>query len=662
MVKQSLHTTLKRLIIGLFSLFVIVTIFFSSLFTYNSFINEKEKLQEDIINSKKYLMKNQVDFFIADIKISRKELRIKTKKELQKRVEIAHNIAQNLYKKHPYDSNIKSIIVESLRELKFYDIGDQYVFMTKLDGTFLLVPGLKHLEGKNVFNLTTKSNKQAVKIIIDKVKTEKKGYIEYKWQNHSTLKFNTKISYVKYFEPFDCFIGTGVFTKDMEEKLQDNFIEKIEGFRFGENMDNYIFAGTYKGISLSYPSKNKNLYNITDMNGLKVVQELIKTAQEGSGFLKYVIPVGKEEKLEKLSYVVGIDAWQIYVGIGETFKEINKTIEAKKAKLLSKLYLDVLLILSLGILFLVLFYYLLRAIKKSLHTDTKNLLESISSLVYKNKEIDLNKIEFSEFEQISKQTNQLLKDKIEIENNLKEKELLLYQQSKMAAMGELLENIAHQWRQPLSLITTSSTGIQAKKEYGQLDDEFLNKSLENINTNAEYLSSTIDDFRNFFATSILKEYFKIGKLIDKTLKLLHMRNQKSSVTVVQDIVDLEINSYKNQILQVLLVILNNAYDVLQNIEGTKLLFIQVSNDEHSLYINIGDNGGGIEPKTLAKIFEPYFTTKHKSHGTGIGLYMAIEIIKKQLDGEIVATNKTFIHKDKEYRGANFTITIPLIKD
>ena len=229
----------------------------------------------------------------------------------------------------------------------------------------------------------------------------------------------------------------------------------------------------------------------------------------------------------------------------------------------------------------------------------------------------------------------------------------------MAAMGELLENIAHQWRQPLSLITISSTGIQAKKEYGQLDDKFLNESLENINENAEYLSNTIDDFRNFFVTSIVKEYFKIDKIIDKTLNLIHLRDKKKEITIIKEIENIEINSFKNQLLQVLLVILNNAYDVLENVVDEKLLFITVSKENDHINIIIKDNAGGIKTEYLEKIFEPYFTTKHKTKGTGVGLYMAREIIMKQLHGTISVQNDTYTYKKKEYQGAQFSLHFPI---
>jgi len=656
--KKSFYKTLYQSVILLFSIFILITILFNAFLSYNNFITEKEKIKDDIINSKKAVMKNKVDFFITDIESSRKKLQEKTKQELQKRVEVAYNIAENLYKTQQNNPNIQSIIIESLRELKFYDIGDQYVFMTKLDGTFLLVSGLKHLEGKNVFNLTTESNKKSIHDIIDMVKTQKKGFFKYKWQNHNTLKFEQKISYFKYFKPFDCYIGTGVFLTDIEEKLKKHFLAKIDNFRFGENLENYIFSASYDGISYTEPAKGKNMYEATDINGLKVVQELIKVAKKGSGFLQYALPLGKNEKLDKISYVVGIDQWKLYVGFGETLNDMNQTIENKKQELLSELYTDIIISLFFGMIFLILFYMILHKLQVLISTDIENLMKSIFDLVNKNKEIELQTIKFKEFEEISIQTNQLLKNKIEIEKNLKEKEMLLYQQSKMAALGELLENIAHQWRQPLSIITVESSGIQAKKEYGQLDDKYLEEALEHINENANYLSNTIDDFRNFFVSNVKKENFTSQEIIDTTFKLLKTRNKIHNIEIIQSIENIHITSYKNQLLQVLLIILNNSYDALEKIDYEKYIFIHIIKKENTIEISIKDNAGGIKLKNLEKIFEPYFTTKHRANGTGIGLYMAREIIMKQLHGNITATNKKYKYKKKEYLGAQFIITFP----
>ncbi len=612
-----------------------------------------------MINTKKEILKNEVEFFISDIGKIKLQQEQKIKKEIKKRVDIAYNIVQNLYASYKNKPNIQQIIVESLRELRFDDIGDQYVFMTKMDGTFLLTSGLRSLEGNNVFDLTEKSNIDAVQGIIDMVREKKKGFHEYVWKDHISGKFEKKISYFRYFEPFDCYIGTGVFKKDIEKSTKEYFLEKIQNFRTGENMENYIFAATYEGLSLSYPAKGENVYEVTDSNGVKVVQELIKIAKNGNGYLKYSVPVGNDIKKEKISFVAGINEWGLYIGKGETLSDIDKQIEQRKKELLGTLYSDISVAAVFGLLFIFLYYILFSYLKSSLSGDMEKLLNALKDLLNKNIKIDTKDIRFEELSDISLQVNRIVDKKNDVEEELKNKENILYQQSKMAAMGEMLENIAHQWRQPLSVITTASSAIELKKDYGMLDDKFLEESLGAINENAEYLSSTIEDFRNYFSPNKGKKLFKLKETVDKSISLLKSRFHDKSIKIIKNLDDIQINSFRNELIHVILVILNNAKDALENLEYDRYIFIEVKKDEKFAYLVFKDNAGGIKKEILPKIFEPYFTTKHKNRGTGIGLYMANEIISKHIKGEILVENETFIFEDREYHGAQFTIKIPL---
>lgn len=245
-----------------------------------------------------------------------------------------------------------------------------------------------------------------------------------------------------------------------------------------------------------------------------------------------------------------------------------------------------------------------------------------------------------------------------LEDEKLEKEELLYQQSKMAAMGEMLGNIAHQWRQPLSTISTASTGIKIQKEMDILTDKCLISSMEAINNSVQYLSQTIEDFRNFYKPNNEFEKFKVNEVVEKTLNLISAQFSAKEINIIKNIENVQIESIENELIQVLINILNNARDILITKENQKrFIFIKVYERDSSVFIEILDNGGGIEQKILDRIFEPYFTTKHKSQGTGIGLYMSEEIIIKHLNGQILAKNKNFSHEGIRYDGAKFKIIL-----
>ncbi|MCK5110957.1 MAG: PAS domain S-box protein [Arcobacteraceae bacterium] len=243
---------------------------------------------------------------------------------------------------------------------------------------------------------------------------------------------------------------------------------------------------------------------------------------------------------------------------------------------------------------------------------------------------------------------------------LKEQEKLLVQQSKMAAMGEMLENIAHQWRQPLSVISTISTGIIVQKEFGISNEKDEIKALNKINDTAQYLSGTINDFRDFFKPNKQKALFNLKDAYIKTLHLVDSKFQTLKIEVVENLNDIELNNLSNEVVQVIMNLLNNARDVLETKENQKrLIFIDIYKKDNNAIVKIKDNGGGIPDDIIDKIFDPYFTTKHKAQGTGIGLYMSQEMIIKHLKGSLTVNNSTYEYKNYSYTGAEFILTLPI---
>lgn len=242
---------------------------------------------------------------------------------------------------------------------------------------------------------------------------------------------------------------------------------------------------------------------------------------------------------------------------------------------------------------------------------------------------------------------------------LNENEKLLIQQSKMAAMGEMLENIAHQWRQPLSVISTTASGLKLKKELKMLEDKELVTSMDLITNSTLHLSKTIDDFRSFFNPNKTKEVFSIKYACEKTLSLVSSKFKNRGIVLVEKLDDIEVDGFENELIQVLMILLNNSIDVLEKKEGNKIIQIESYNDKTSSFICISDNGGGINKDIIKRVFEAYFTTKDTKEGTGIGLYMAEEIIVKHMKGKIKVINKDFIINDENCHGASFIIEFPI---
>ncbi|KWT82918.1 sensor histidine kinase [Candidatus Magnetominusculus xianensis] len=238
------------------------------------------------------------------------------------------------------------------------------------------------------------------------------------------------------------------------------------------------------------------------------------------------------------------------------------------------------------------------------------------------------------------------------------KEQLLIQQSKMAAMGEMIGLIAHQWRQPLNAIGLNVQDMKEAYIYGELNEKYMEQSVDMAMNQISFMSKTIDDFRNFFMPSKKKVYFDVKTTIEELLLMFVQVFKKNDVDISirtqQDTILFTIG-YPNEFKQVILNILNNSRDAITSIRQSDadiqgLVEINISNNKegNKILISITDNGGGIPDHIIDRIFESYYTTKGKE-GTGVGLYMSKTIIETNMDGKLTAGNVD--------RGAEFLITL-----
>jgi len=234
-----------------------------------------------------------------------------------------------------------------------------------------------------------------------------------------------------------------------------------------------------------------------------------------------------------------------------------------------------------------------------------------------------------------------------------EQEQMLIQQSRFAAMGEMIGNIAHQWRQPLNALGLLLQNIENAYEMNILDEAYVRRVVEKGNRLTQGMSQTIDDFRNFFKPNKKYEFFSISESLYNTMDLLKSSLENNAVTVNLDVDEsISIKGFASEFSQVLLNIVNNARDVLiEKVVEDRKLSIRVFRDKENAYVEVEDNAGGISEKIFEKIFDPYFTTKDEGKGTGIGLYMSKTIIENSMKGLLKVTNSD--------RGAKFTIVIAL---
>ncbi|MBY0541739.1 MAG: sensor histidine kinase [Campylobacterales bacterium] len=234
-------------------------------------------------------------------------------------------------------------------------------------------------------------------------------------------------------------------------------------------------------------------------------------------------------------------------------------------------------------------------------------------------------------------------------NEKNEKEKLLIHQSKLASMGEMINNIAHQWRQPLTHLGFINMNLQLAYEDNPIDKKYLKEKILESNAQLDFMSKTIDNFSDFYLLNKQKELFLISNAVKKALDIMEPIFENNKIEFKFNVIkDKQINAYENEYSQVILNLLTNAKDVLisRNIENPQITITIDEKNDLSI-TSIFDNAGGIENKYQNKIFEPYFTTKQK--GSGIGLYMSKMIIQSHFKGKIRVFNTN--------KGACFSIEV-----
>ena len=277
------------------------------------------------------------------------------------------------------------------------------------------------------------------------------------------------------------------------------------------------------------------------------------------------------------------------------------------------------------------------------------------------KEKELEQLNLTLEQKVIEQTKQLqelnktLEKRVleEIKKN-EEKQKMLFWQSRMASLGRMIGNIAHQWRQPLTELNL--TLFNMKKASIQNNEKKVEELYKESKLLISNMSATIEDFSNFFNPQKEKKSFEIKEAVNEALMILRKVIENESINLQIDVpINYKVLGVANELSQVIINLIQNAKDafILNDIKNKKITIVlreeQILNKKYSL-LEISDNAGGISKENIDKIFEPYFTTKHKSQGTGLGLFMSKMIIEKSLDGTIKHKNIT--------EGSTFTISIP----
>jgi len=639
-----------------FSLIILATAFMGSYQVISEYREYRETALKDknsSISYKKEILKTRIDSFInsviVDIENSERMIMHRLKTLVSDSNDVAEGIMLSMKGKHR-PAEIMKTVKAALSNVGY---GDNYLFIFD-DNANVVSSHFKHMEGVNFSDKLGADGSNIYKDTMNAIDGKDEAFVETYWQQPGGgSEPRKKIIYIKRLKGTNWILGCGEYTDTFENNLKQAVIERAESINF--NKKNYIFISGWDGTTLAGPGKNKNMLHIRDSNGKYIVKEMIAASRRGGGFVEYVMPPFKDMKAEnKLSYVSGISKWQWYIGTGIYLTDIEATYESKIANLYKNMRKDIVFISTIGILVMVVAGVLIIILSKKFQRMIGEYEMEISS-----KNDALEEMNASLGEMVLDKTSELNELNHSLEMKIaartaenREKDRVMFQQGRHAAMGEMIGNIAHQWRQPLNSISLIIQDIKDAYDFDELDGEYLTDNVERCTKTIAHMSDTIDNFRYFFNPDKESVEFNIDDEIRRGLDLVDAVFANYGVLVSTELdSSVKVMGIPGEYSQVIVSILNNARDALlgRDIENPELI-VKSFFDGKFAVVEMEDNGGGVPSQHIDKIFEPYFTTKPKSKGTGIGLYFSKIIIEKNMSGKISVKNTE--------RGAKFIVAVP----
>ena len=652
-------------------LVVIIVIFTLYTNNQNRYLKEIEALKKDFIKSEKKIIQNEVLKTRELFQIKRDSSRARLKKKIRSKVYEAHTIANTIYNNNKDKMSTKEIqhlIADALINVRFFE-GRGYYFINNNNGTAVLHRGINKLDLElDISSWKDIKGNSNVQDQIDRIRSKGEGFNTKFHKKLDTeeikyIKEYEKISFVKNFEPYDWHIGTGDYVYNEQKIIQEEILAEMTAVSKLEvktsKKNDYTTIMHARGDVLYHSDSNNiniNADDFKDTNGRSVGKEILNIRD--ASYIKYFYKSSTTGKiLEKIGYFVYIPEWEWIVGSDFSIDKMKGVID-KEANKLEKLNESNLFYIGLFglIVFLVSIFisiFISKTIKNIFNLYQEKITDQVSELQ------SLNATLLTSNDDLSK----ALKEQKELQKQKNEQQKILFQQSKMASMGDMIGNIAHQWRQPISTINMDANNMLLDIALEKFDITESEKYANSIVEQTKHLSRTIDDFRSFFIPDKEASTFILKSTISKTMSLLNESLKIHNIEVIENIEDIEVKALENELTQAILNIIKNAKDVLVTLseERRRLIFINIYKKDNSVIINIKDSGGGVDKSIINKLFEPYFTTKHKSQGTGIGLYMTESIITKHLGGEMFVLNEEYEYEGENYKGALFSIILPLNK-
>ncbi|MEE8588193.1 MAG: cache domain-containing protein [Sulfurimonadaceae bacterium] len=600
--------TLRLIIITPLAALAILTVVITSFYVdkLNYYFKENAARYMD-----EYTMgeKRQGEEFVKDINIlanyNFEHLEESVRKELDERLKLAHKTASFIYNKYQgqlSDKAIQERIVDALSSMTWHG-KENYIWITDYEGNSLL-SGSRDLQNKNISGFTDADGRA---IILEEIQIARKygeGYLKTRFREGASLQVVKVVD----FKHFGWFFGSGIHLDRAMQAKKAELLRLLEtapkdrsGYiaLFEDREPIFISEEDEKELSATLLEKIRQ-HLVKDNDWIELPQE------NAHIYVHYFKPFN----------------WHIVYGFKKAF--FNSVLKHQQTKMKQEIdkeiqfiiYASIFIALLVGILTFIVSRHIIRIIRNY-------------------------KVELDSSEAELRELNASLQERVKEEVNAhREKEKMLIQQSKMAAMGDMISMIAHQWRQPLNQMSYVLMNIDSAYEFKELTPKYMDEKVKEGTKLLEYMSHTIDDFKNFFKPDKERSDEQISEVLERTVSIVEKSLDSHKIALEMRIEsDARLMIYRNELLQVILTLITNAKDALVfGAVNDPKITIAITEDEKSVSITVCDNGGGVEEAIQEKIFEPYFSTKGERSGTGLGLYMAKTIVEEHLNGEISVVN------------------------
>ena len=393
--------------------------------SYRDFHSRAEQMRTEHIARQKKIIRQEVDRVVDMIRHEKARSESVTKEKIKSRIYEAYSIARHLYEQNKTTKSraeIQQMILEALRPIRFEE-GSGYYFISLLDGVALLFPSKPEMEGINLIDVQDTHKQFIAKDMIEIARKSGEGFYEYHWTKPDAEGNDfKKISFIKLFEPYDWFIGAGLYVDDVEEQIKKQLLRQINNIRFGVN--GYIFVDNWQGISLAHGAQpdliGTNMWETEDSKGNKTTQMLVTASQsKDGGYVTYWWRKPATEKENpKIAYAKGVPAWEWMVGTGVYLDDVETDIGLMQTQLnnqiKAKMLYFTLVVMGIVALFLLLFHWLNRRFKN----DFNLFISFFNQAAYSDESINRNAVKFTEFDRMAENANKMLRDKIHARQEL----------------------------------------------------------------------------------------------------------------------------------------------------------------------------------------------------------------------------------------------------